>query len=137
MFGTNYGYIPNMQAYQNPYAQNITPGMQMNMQGNPTNSGLIRVTGIDGAKAYQMQPNSVVALFDANEDIMYIKSADGAGFPTIRTFKFIPYEETQQTMTAGDFISREEFESFKKEVQGYAEQFVSATDKRSKSTKSD
>ena len=25
---------------------------------------LIRVTGLDGAKAYQMRPNSAVALFD-------------------------------------------------------------------------
>ena len=47
--------------------------MQQGMQ-------LIRVTGMDGAKAYQMPPNSVVPLFDADNDIMYIKSTDGAGF---------------------------------------------------------
>ena len=51
-----------------------------------TPTTLTRVTGIDGAKAYQMTPNSTVALFDNNEDIMYIKTTDGAGFPTIRTF---------------------------------------------------
>lgn len=54
---------------------------------------LIRVTGLEGAKAYQMSANSVVPLFDANEDIMYIKSTDGAGFPTIRTFSFMPIVE--------------------------------------------
>ena len=30
----------------------------------PYGEQLIRVTGIDGAKAYQMRPNSAVALFD-------------------------------------------------------------------------
>lgn len=40
---------------------------------------LIRVTGMEGAKAYQMPPNSVVPLFDADNDIMYVKSTDGAG----------------------------------------------------------
>lgn len=40
---------------------------------------LIRVTGMDGAKAYQMPPNSVVPLFDADNDIMYVKSTDGDG----------------------------------------------------------
>lgn len=55
--------------------------MQQSMQ-------LIRVTGMDGAKAYQMPPNSVVPLFDADNDIMYVKSTDGTGFPTIRAFAF-------------------------------------------------
>ena len=45
----------------------------------PYGEQLIRVTGIDGAKAYQMRPNSAVALFDGAEDIFYLKSTDGAG----------------------------------------------------------
>lgn len=49
---------------------------------------ITRVTGEEGAKAYQMAPNSSAALFDGNEDIFYLKTTDGAGFPTIRKFKF-------------------------------------------------
>lgn len=68
---------------------------------------LIRVTGMDGAKAYQMPPNSVVPLFDADNDIMYVKSTDGAGFPTIRAFAFQPIENpTPQTQ---QYVTREEF----------------------------
>lgn len=74
--------------------------MQQGMQ-------LIRVTGMDGAKAYQMPPNSVVPLFDADNDIMYVKSTDGAGFPTIRAFAFQPIENpTPQTQ---QYVTREEF----------------------------
>lgn len=47
-------------------------------QPQMTTQNLIRVNGIDGAKAYQMSANSTVALFDTNEDIMYVKSTDGA-----------------------------------------------------------
>ena len=101
----------------NPYMNNYN-AMQNQMVNN-----LIRVTGMDGAKAYQMQPNSTVALFDSSEDIMYIKSTDGAGFPTIRTFGFAPIE--QPTNQDNDFISRAEFEQFKQEVLDNGKQLIS------------
>lgn len=85
-------------------------------QSQPINS-LIRVTGIDGAKAYAMPPNSVAPLFDDQNDILYVKSTDGAGFPTIRVFKFSPIE-TPQPETR-DYISRSEFEEFKASIKTY------------------
>lgn len=77
------------------------------------NQQLIRVTGLDGAKAYQMTPNSAVALFDGNEDIFYIKTTDGAGFPTIRAFKFEPIETNTSSV---EYVSRSEFEALRKEI---------------------
>ena len=76
--------------------------------GPQTIQGLIKVTGIEGAKAYQMPPNSVIPLFDANNDVMYIKSTDGAGFPTIKQFTFSPIEEQPQVNEV-DYIPRSEF----------------------------
>lgn len=79
----------------------------------PYGEQLIRVTGLDGAKAYQMRPNSAVALFDGAEDIFYLKSTDGAGFPTIRVFRF---EEVTATPAAAPvYITKAEFERFKEE----------------------
>lgn len=110
-----------MNSYTNAYQQlgqyNQTP---------PQIQSLTRVTGIDGAKAYQMNANSTVALFDSNEDIMYIKSTDGAGFPTIRQFKFSEVTQTELTNNSNDFVSREEFENFKKEMMEYGKQFIQA-----------
>ena len=68
---------------------------------------LTRVTGIEGARAYQMPPNSVVPLFDGGEDIFYVKSTDGAGFPTIRAFRF--EEIQQQPAQQADYVTHEEF----------------------------
>lgn len=84
------------------------PQMLTNQQQN-----LIRVTGMDGAKAYQMPPNSSVALFDEGEDIFYVKTTDGAGFPTVRAFAFTPIEINLPAKPQGDFVTREEFEELK------------------------
>lgn len=122
--------------YQNPYAQ----GMQfpyniqsynnqnlnnMSAQNNLVPQELIRVNGLQGAQTYQMAPNSTVALFDGNSDIMYIKQTDGAGFGNIRKFSFTEILDNQQvSQQSNDFVSREEFENFKKEMMDYGKQFV-------------
>lgn len=78
---------------------------------------LIRVNGIDGAKAYQMPANSTVALFDNNEDIMYIKTTDGAGFPAIRTFAFNEVvANTNPVPDTTDYVTRDEFNKLKEEL---------------------
>lgn len=89
--------------YQNPYLPQqmgapmttfqpsgyMTPGstygmaQQQQQQQQPVH-GFVYVTGLDGAKAYQMPPNSEMPLFDStNDGVMFIKTTDGAGFPTI------------------------------------------------------
>lgn len=64
---------------------------------------------MDGAKAYQMPPNSVVPLFDADNDIVYVKSTDGAGFPTIRAFAFQPVEDKPEPVR--QYVTRDEFDA--------------------------
>ena len=128
--------------FQNPYAslmgQNQFYNQPMNSQQifpqdqQPTQN-LIRVNGIDGAKAYQMPANSTVALFDSNEDVMYVKSTDGAGFPSIRTFEFTEKVNAEGKSPDVEYISREEFEEFKKELMNNGKQSIS----RSKSNLTD
>lgn len=66
---------------------------------------LIRVNGLEGAKNYPLSPGSTVPLFDAESDIMYIKSMDAGGFPSIRTFSFMettskPVDATESRLSA-------------------------------------
>ena len=126
--------------FQNPYAnllvQNQYYSPQMNNQQifpQEQTQNLIRVNGIDGAKTYQMPANSTVALFDSNEDIMYIKTTDGAGFPSIRTFNFVEITQNEKSSGSQDYISRQEFEEFKKELMNNGKQSIS----RSKSNLTD
>lgn len=103
-------YNQNYMAFNNNYANPYGAYQQPNYDQNQYQQGLIKVTGLEGAKAYQMQPNSVVALFDANNDIFYVKSTDGAGFPTIRAFSFTPYN-VEQNHT--EYVTRSEFNQLK------------------------
>lgn len=82
--------------------------------GQPINA-LVSVTGLEGAKAYQLPPNSSIALFDGNADLMYVKTTDAAGYPTIRTFRFEPVE--QAPAPQADYVSREDFDALVKRVE--------------------
>lgn len=75
---------------------------------------LVRVNGIESAKAYPTQPNSMYALFDENEDFLYIKSTDASNFPTIRKFKLI--EEKEKEVEQPRYVTVEEFNKFKEEL---------------------
>jgi hypothetical protein len=109
-----YGYGRNMNNY--------IPNQQMPLMGQ--NQGLTRVNGLEGAKAYQVAPRDTVALFDGNDDIFYVKSADDGGFPTIKAYRFAEIDLTGAKPT-NDYVTKAEFEELRKEVQSYAEQSVS------------
>ena len=102
---------PYTQQSQNPYMDRLA---QMQPPQQPRD-GLIRVTGMYGARAYQMPPNSAVALFDGGQDVFYVKTTDGAGFPTIRAYSFQPMEQAQ-AMGASDYVTRAEFEQLKEMI---------------------
>lgn len=124
MPGMNNPYMPNGYMNNAFQAQQTNPMMtqpQMPQIGaqQPVN-GLTRVTGMEGAKAYQMPPNSVAALFDDSYDIMYVKSTDGAGFPTIRVFDFFEHKEEapvqQQPVNVENFATKQELETLENEI---------------------
>ena len=104
-------------APQGPYidpqtGQWVIPGPgQGNAQNGPQGpaqapqDGLIRVTGMQGAKAYQMPANSRAALFDDTDDIVIIKMTDGAGFPSYRRARldWLPDEPESDSVTRKEF----------------------------------
>lgn len=98
----------------------VIPGNQPPVPQNTTQAasqapqdGLIRVHGMEGAKAYKMPANSRVALFDDTDDIVIIKMTDGAGFPSYRRarLEWIEDEPESDYMTRAEF--RKEFEELK------------------------
>ena len=111
-----YPYNP----YNAGFMQNTNQWAAQLSQNQPLQ--LIRVNGIEGAKAYQMPANSAVALFDGNENVFFVKTTDGAGFGSIKAFRFMPVEQTAEPQQ--EYISRAEFEQFKKELSAHGERFV-------------
>ncbi len=78
----------------------------------PQQTGLIQVTGMEGAKAYPMTPNAEVALFDAGRDVFYVKRTDAGGYPTIAAYQFAPMQEAAPSAQP-EYVTREEFEEWK------------------------
>lgn len=109
-------YFMQMQPYQfNPVRNPLAP-----QQGQD----LIRVNGMDSVKAYPTQPNSRYALFDENDDIMYIKRTDASNFPTITRYRFVEEAETpKQAFDSTKYLTVEEFNKFKEELFN-GEQFI-------------
>lgn len=106
-----------------PYGQQYQP-MQSQQPQMPQPTGLNRVTGIDGARAFQVPANSIVPLFDDTQDVFYIKTTDSGGFPTIKAYRFSPVEEAPVQQLSGG-LSRAEVEQIvREEMQKYGKQFV-------------
>ena len=82
-YPTLYGNMfPN--SYGNP--QPLTPKME-----------IIKVSGKNGAEAFQLAPNSSVLLLDETSPIIWFKTTDGAGYPTITPYTITPYTEPTPT----------------------------------------
>lgn len=61
---------------------------QYNNQQTQNSSGLIWVQGIEGAKSYLVAPNSSVALWDSEQNAIYLKSADASGMPSMKILDY-------------------------------------------------
>lgn len=111
-YGNPYGYPPPVDAMGRPMGPGY-PGMPGRQNGQqtppqrPPEDLIIRVTGMDGAKAYNLSPNSRAALFDDTDDVVIIKTTDRAGFPSYRRAR-LDWIEEAPPQAASDYITREE-----------------------------
>ena len=77
-------YYPN---YNNQFQQ---PSYNQNMMGKQE---VVRVNGKNGAEAFQMLPNSSILLLDETAPIVWLKTTDGAGYPTIKPYDISPHQD--------------------------------------------
>lgn len=119
---TPYNPYVNPYGYQTPVIQQQQqiPQMQTPQQPQQQSNGLIWVSGEIGAKSYLIAPGNTVMLMDSESSKFYIKSTDGAGMPSIRTFEYKEcIQNAPQALTSHDnsvndnFITREEFDDLR------------------------
>lgn len=75
------------------------------------NTGITWVQGIEGAKAWQLAPNSNVLLMDSEMDgRFYIKTSDNIGMCSMRTFEYheVLDEPTKQKMDLSEYVRKDE-----------------------------
>ena len=78
----------------NPYAQYLYNSMYAPKVTNPP-STITWVQGIDGAKSFQLSPNSQVVLLDSEVDgRMYIKTCNDIGMCELHYFNYVEVTES-------------------------------------------
>ena len=92
--------------YNNQYSMNA-------MQQSTNNINWVQ--GIEGAKAFQLAPNSNVILMDSeNDGIFYIKTSDNVGMCKLRTFRYEEIDTTAPNMS--DYVKKSEVEDIVKSI---------------------
>lgn len=80
-------------------------------------NGLVSVTGMEGAKAYQLPPNSSMPLFDQDNDVLYLKTTDSAGYPTIKAFRFEPMDAPAAVFEESAYATKADLEALAEKVE--------------------
>lgn len=126
------GYQP---MYQQPYQyQAIT---QSNQQA--VNNGLIWIQGEAGAKSYLVAPNTTVALWDSEAQVVYLKSADASGMPSMKVLDYTirgdsaPVAAVSQNMDT-PYATKEDLTAIQSEIDGLRTEMerISVTRRRRK-----
>lgn len=114
------------QAYQQPYyyQQPMQPAYpstqpQQNTRDN-AQSAFIWVQGEAAAKSYLVAPGNTVALWDSEAQIIYLKSADASGMPSIKTLDYTIRDiagQTPQVMQPEGFATMDDINALKKQIE--------------------
>ena len=96
-------------------------------QPQQSNSSIIWVQGEAGAKSYMVAPNTTAQLWDSEAQVIYLKSADATGMPSMRVLDYTIRDNTpKQPQNAvlqqqGDYPTRKEFEALKTQINALKE----------------
>lgn len=109
----NNGFPVNYQPAYYPQQYQVVPQ-------NTTNGSIIWVQGEAGAKSYMVAPNNTVQLWDSENQVIYLKSADASGMPSMKILDYQIRESSNpqpQVMDAkNDYVTREELSEFEEQI---------------------
>lgn len=91
-------YQYNGATAQNPYGATMPNPYMSAFAGQKIE--VVRVNGENGAKAYQLPPNSSILLLDESAPVVWLKQTDGAGYPTITPYSISPMQTQADTAAA-------------------------------------
>lgn len=149
IMGQNMGMMQGGQQMQQVQPQPAQQTMQQPMvhpiqqAPQPTISGPYYVSGDAGARGYLVGANTTVLLFDADPDAntFWLKSADAAGMPSMRTFDYTeringpktPAEAAQAP--AAEYVTLEQFNLLAARADALAQELEALKAKRTESKK--
>lgn len=88
----------------------------------PQNNNLVWVQGEAGAKSYLVAPNNTIPLWDSEAQVIYLKSADASGMPSMKVLDYTIREsanlplKTPLNDKVEQYVTKEELEAFRAEI---------------------
>lgn len=109
-------------AYNNGFPMGYQPQQPTIPQPQPQNNGLIWVQGDAGARSFLVAPNTTVPLWDSEAPVIYLKSADSFGMPSMKVLDYTIREASNLPRKApisektSEYTTKDEFEAYKQEI---------------------
>ena len=93
------------------------PQMNQTQTPQPSN-GLTWVQGESGAKSYLVAPNQTVTLWDSEANVIYLKSADASGMPSIRILDYTMRDTAQNkpVIRSDEYVTRDDLKRLQREI---------------------
>lgn len=108
-----------MYNYPNYYQQypNFNPMVQQQYQQTSQQrfSNKVYVAGIEGARAYQLSPNSEAILCDDTNSVIYDVIVDQNGKRTVTAYDIVEHKESQP-IDFSQFATKQDIEKLKEEL---------------------
>lgn len=114
----NNGFPINYQPTYMPQQQAYMPQMPQAQQQQ--SNGIIWVSGEAGAKAFMVAPNTTVQLWDSEDQVIYLKSADASGMPNMKildyTIRQAGNQQAAHALMQSDYVTRDELSAFEEKI---------------------
>ena len=105
----NYGFPATYQPVY-PVQQ---PVVQTQAQQN---QGLIWVQGEQAAKSYLVAPNTTVQLWDSEEKVIYLKSADASGMPSMKILDYTIRGDVGAQAPAAEYATKDDLKALEEKI---------------------
>ena len=108
--------------YNNMFPMNYQPQRMYYPQANQqpqVSNGITWVQGMESAKSYLVAPNTTVALFDSENQSIYLKSADASGMPSMKILDYKIRDNAPSGSVSdphNEFATKVDVESIRKDI---------------------
>ena len=103
-------------AYNPLFPTGYQPFYPQPQQTQPQQTGRIYVTGETGAKSYLVAPNTSVTLWDSEDSVIYIKSADASGMPSMRILDYTE-RTAEMSQPSADYATKDDLKALRSEIE--------------------
>ena len=114
----NYRSAPYVEQYvQNPtWPNQVYPSINQGYQNLQASNSIIWVQGENAAKSYPVGPNTAVALWDSEQQTIYIKSVDSNGRPSLKILDYVDRDNEVVSTDEKTYVTQDEMNMFSEKI---------------------